>query len=599
MAVAGIALAALLSGCGAQPGVVAGTSVTVAVGSRFSSANPDTSYGGTRLNADIAALTGSGFGHYDADREFVEDADFGRAEIVSQEPFTVRYTLADATVWSDGTPVDAADLLLDWAANSRALNDPDFEGAEFIDGRTGQFTEDFPDDVVYFDGGDDELTVDSSATVDASGRGITVRFSQYTPDWQLAVQPTVPAHVLGAIALGVEDAQPAKRAVISAIADDDREALAVLSRTWNSGWNFREQPDDPRLLISSGPYRIDAIDESGLVTLVANPQYRGARQPGFERVEVRPVRRGESVVQLLQSGQIDVVAPQPSAQLVTALRRLVDVEVTTGSQNVVEQFVFKITDSRNGSVADPVVRRAFLRVLPRADIVEQLIAPIDPETRLLESLVFHPQADGYVNATRTNGSVVYSEVDFERAETLLDEAADRVHRVCILYDPDDPRRVAQFELIRSTANQAGFRVTSCASRDWQALLGKPDAYDAALVDTTLSGDGVAPVVSQYRSGSSANQSGYAKPEMDALIDGVLAADGDPERQRELLTEIDGLLWQDAVGAPMFSPPSLVAVGPQVSGVALSPLQRSVLSDAWRWRPTSTGTPTPTVPPANG
>ena len=38
-------------------------------------------------------------------------------------------------------------------AESRALNTPDFDPAEFTDPDTGEFTDDFPTDVVYFDSG--------------------------------------------------------------------------------------------------------------------------------------------------------------------------------------------------------------------------------------------------------------------------------------------------------------------------------------------------------------------------------------------------------------------------------------------------------------
>ena len=43
-------------------------------------------------------------------------------EKTSDDPLTVKYTVNDDTKWSDGTPVDAADMLLVWAAQSGNLN---------------------------------------------------------------------------------------------------------------------------------------------------------------------------------------------------------------------------------------------------------------------------------------------------------------------------------------------------------------------------------------------------------------------------------------------------------------------------------------------
>ena len=36
----------------------------------------------------------------------------------SEDPLTVTYTVNDGVEWSDGEPVDASDLLLDWAVES-------------------------------------------------------------------------------------------------------------------------------------------------------------------------------------------------------------------------------------------------------------------------------------------------------------------------------------------------------------------------------------------------------------------------------------------------------------------------------------------------
>ena len=50
------------------------------------------------------------------------DTSFGTYEKISDDPLTIKYTVADDAKWSDGTPVDAADVLLDWAARSSNLN---------------------------------------------------------------------------------------------------------------------------------------------------------------------------------------------------------------------------------------------------------------------------------------------------------------------------------------------------------------------------------------------------------------------------------------------------------------------------------------------
>src|SRR5699024_9834249 len=52
----------------------------------------------------------------------VQEGNLGSVEQVSEDPLQVKYTFADDAAWSDGTPVDAADLVLQWAATSANFN---------------------------------------------------------------------------------------------------------------------------------------------------------------------------------------------------------------------------------------------------------------------------------------------------------------------------------------------------------------------------------------------------------------------------------------------------------------------------------------------
>lgn len=107
-------------------------------------------------NNNITYATLSSFNYYD---NTPARTSFGTYEKISDDPLVVKYTIADGVKWSDGTAVDAADLLLQWAALSRALDTPDFDAAEYTDPDTGEFTSDFPTDVVYFDSGADPAGV--------------------------------------------------------------------------------------------------------------------------------------------------------------------------------------------------------------------------------------------------------------------------------------------------------------------------------------------------------------------------------------------------------------------------------------------------------
>ena len=223
--IAAVATVVALAGCTTST-VVAGSEVAVAVSHPFTSLNPATSYGrSSTTNADVASLTGATFAAYDDAYHLVDDRSFGTAVIVAEDPLTVRYQVSSDARWSDGTPVDAADLLLAWAANSGVLNTPDFDDSDFIDAETGRYTEDFPDDVVFFDGamGSGLELATQTPQLGDDGRTLFVHFDEFVPAWKTLLAPGIPAHVLQANATGreYEDATSAKDDLIAAITDDE------------------------------------------------------------------------------------------------------------------------------------------------------------------------------------------------------------------------------------------------------------------------------------------------------------------------------------------------------------------------------------------
>lgn len=600
-------IASGLVACTDAPTVVEGSVVRVAVSTPFTSANASTSFGrSTPTNADVAYLTGTGFGYYDDRYAFVDDPSFGTAEIVSQSPFTVRYTVAADVTWSDGVPIDAADLLLSWAANSGVLNTPGFVDDDYVDPATGEYTDDYPDDVVFFDGtiGNGLETATATPQI-VEDRSVEVTYDRFFPGWRSALDPGVAAHVVAEHALGLPDdaegdaegdggtdaAMTAKAALVSAIVGRDLGELAELSRFWNSAYNFTELPDDPSLLVASGPYRITGITDNESVTLEANPAYRGDRLPAFATIALRVSPDPLETVALLRSRAVDIITPQPSEDVLDALVDVDGVSVIAGSEGTFEHLDLQQSESRSQVFDDPRVREAFLHVVPRQQILDELIRPLQQDAGLLDSFVLRPGADGYADAIAGNGSRQYASTDVAEAQRLLAAAGVVSPQVCILYDPANPRRVAEFVLIRDSAARAGFVVTDCSNADWEGLLGVAGAYDAALFawDTTRLGPAAVSAVFDSES-RLANFTRYSNPKVDALIRQVDASDDDAEVTR-LLTEIDGLIWADAYGVPLFAYPTVTAVSSEVTGVTRSPLGRGVFWNAWEWEPAA-ATPSP-------
>jgi peptide/nickel transport system substrate-binding protein len=586
------AAALVLSGCTTST-VVEGTEVGVAVADPFTSLNAATSYGRySPTNADIAWLTGGAFAYYDDAYRLIEDPSFGTADIVAEDPLTVRYQLAPDARWSDGTPVDAADLLLAWAADSGVLNTPDFADTEYVDADTGRYTDAFPDDVVYFDGrigaGLEHAT--QTPQLGDDGRTLFVHFDEFVPTWQTLLTPGIPAHVVQALATEqeYEDADSAKDDLIAAILDRDADELGALARTWNDAYNLDESaddrtPTDATLLLSAGPYAVTAITADE-VTLDANPHYRGDRRPTIETITVRFSSDPLETVGLLADGEVDIATLEPTEDTAAALLDLDGVSVVAGTDSRIEHLDLQFADSRTGAFTDPLVREAFLHVVPRQQILDEVVTPVQPDAVLLDSFLLRPGADGYADAVAENGSAAYARTDVDAAVDLLAAAGATAPTVCVLFDPASESRKRQFALIRDSAARAGFTVTDCSSPDWQGLLGVAGAYDAALFawDTTRLGPGAAGAI--FRGDSPlANFNRYASPAVDTLVD-ELARATDAEEQTRLATEIDRHLFEDAYGLPLYAYPTLTAISGDVTNVTRSPLARGVFWNAWEWAP---------------
>ncbi|CAN5281962.1 ABC transporter family substrate-binding protein [soil metagenome] len=590
-AAATVAVGALiLSGCAApQSEIVEGSSLSVAWNQPFYSYNGYTSFGNATANNNITYATLGGFNYYDNTPKLVKDTSFGTYEKISDDPLVVKYTIADGVKWSDGTPVDAADLLLNWVALSGAENTKDFDAKKYTDPDTGEFTKDFPTDVVFFDSGADPTTnlglVSTLPKISDDKKSITMTYDSPFVDWELAFTSPLPAHIVAENALGITDPQKAKDALIKAITDKDEASVAKISSFWNTGFNFTEMPKDKNLVLSDGPYVITDFVADQYVTLSANKQYTGAHKPKVATITVRFITDPLASVQALQNGEVQVISPQATADVASALKALPNVKVLGGYEGTYEHVDLQFDQSKSGNFNNPLVREAFMKVIPRQEIVDKLIKPLQSDATTRDSQVFLPGAKGYDDSIKDNGSAAYKDVDIEGAKALLAQAGVANPEVCMLFSSTNPRRANEFLLIQQSGALAGFNVTDCSSPDWGGLLGTPGKYDASLFgwqSTSLGVTNGPPPT--FNSKGINNLNFYSNPEMDKLTD-QLGKEFDTDKQIDIEKQIDKLLWSDFYGVTIFQFPSVTAYDPNaISGIEPSTLAPTIFWNIWDWTP---------------
>ena len=597
--------ALVISGCAADgggdtgddSGLVEGSSITAAWNQAFYSMNGNTSFGNATANNNINYLVLDGFNYYNNTPELVKNTSFGTYELVSEDPLTVEYTVAEGKKWSDGTPIGGADLMLYWAAESRALDTPDFDPADFTDPDTGEFTDAFPTDVVYFDSGATPTSglglVSEMPELSEDGRSITIVYDEPFVDWELTfatMGEMLPAHIVGKKALEIEDNEEAAQAVLDAIQTEDDAALAPISSWWNSGFNFTEMPEDTDLVVGSGPYLISDYVADQYVTLTANPEYTGDNAANIEEITIRFIPDPLAAVQALENGEVDIIQPQATADITTALEGIEGITVDTSLGGTYEHvdLQFDLGKNPENIFSNPTVREAFMKTIPRQEIVDTLIKPIIGDDAIVRnSQIFVPGAEGYDESVAVNGSDAYADVDIAGAQALLAQSGVTDTSVCILYASNNPRRVNEFALIQASANQAGFNVTDCGSEEWGGLLGTPGAYDASLFGWQSTSLGVTNSLPTFETVGINNLNFYSNPEVDDIIS-QLNVEFDEQAKIDLQVELDTALWGDFYGVTIFQFPEVTAISDRVTNIDPSILAPTIFWNAWDWEVTDAG-----------
>ena len=549
-----------------------GGSATVVEVNAFNTFNPNTADGNTDINSKVSYATHSGFYYIDNKLNVVRNEKFGKMEKTSDNPLTVKYTINDGVKWSDGTPVTAADLLLQWAAFSGYYNDAD------ADAKTG---------TSYFSYAGDPtgLALTDFPEMSDDGKSMTIKYSKPFADWEIALGGPgvdIPAHVLAKKA-GLADAK-AFVSMLKGMPRGDSKApkpanaqLKAMSDLWNTGFDTKTLPADPELFLSNGPYVVKTINQDQSLTMVKNKDYNWGPDAKLDEITVRYIGDSAAQVQALKNGEADIIAPQASADTVDQLKALQSQGVTLDQGN---QLSYDHIDlNYRGPFADKNVREAFMKTVPRKDIVDKIVKKLDPKAAPLDSQLFVPDQAAYADSVKNNGSSAYQDVDIDGAKKLLNGATPEVR---IMYNKDNPNRVDAFSLIRESAAKAGFKIVDggLGKSDWGKALGK-GGYDATIFGWINPGVGVSGVPQIFKTGNDSNFNQFSDKDADKLMDELIVTT-DKSKQDGLIQQIDKKIWDSAYGLPLFQAVGVDAYSDRITGVKYMPNQTGVWWNFWEW-----------------
>jgi len=573
------------------------TALSIGWNQSFYEYNSASATGNATANNNVLYFMNSGFNYYDGDLNLVKDESFGTYEKVSDDPLTVTYTINDDVNWSDGTPVTAADMLLYWGAlsgNFNTITDADVEYDE--EGNPVN-----PQDGVYFNFTSDSVgLVEEFPEISDDGKTITFVYTKPFGDWEINLAIGVPAHVVAMRALGIDDPAEATQALIDAFQNNDAAALGPISQFWNTGFQYGDTlPDDELLYLSSGPYLMVDFVKDQYLTLERNPDYTGDKVPTIDQITFRYNEDPMAMVQALQNGEVNLISPQSSADVIAAIEGLGEgFEFVTGEEATFEHIDLAVN---NGGPFDPasyggdaekakLVRQAFLHLVPRNEIVEKLIQPLNPEAVVRNSFTQITGSPMYDAVVAANGMAdIYADVDVEAATALIEQAGVPTPiDVRILFAKSNVRRQNEFVLIQDSANSSGlFNVIDASSDEWGSLLSDTSVYDATFFGWQSTSTAVTESDANYRTGGGNNFYGYSNPEVDALFD-QLQVSTEPAEQEQILAQIEKFLVDDAFGLTIFQFPAVSAWSSSLQGVDPISIAPTILWNFWEWEFTTEG-----------
>ena len=548
---------------GAAAAPVEGGTVTIPLTLPFTSYNPNTPDTNTTANTEVVNAIQPWVVKFDDHADLVVDPSLVTVTKTSDDPLVVDYAFNPAAVWSDGQPVGCDDVYLAWVADNGVVKDPATNTPIF--------------QTVSTTGWDQIVGI----TCSGDGKTATVTYGSAFSDWKSLVAELLPAHVVAghaglASAAGIRTAYEGK----------DAAALHKIADFWNTGF-LTEKGLDPAVLLSAGPYRISRIDGEDGVTLVRNEKYWGPRPP-LDTIQFRTVTSEGVQAQALANHELDVARiTAPDADAVSRLTSLDGVTVNRSAGYSFEHLDFNFDLPL---FQDKAVRQAVADCVPRQEILDKLVKPVNGDAVLLQNRMFFPGQAGYAD---TSGGR-YDRVDIAAAKATLE--ADGWTLDGNVYTKNGQRlqfgllhknvatRSAIAQLVQASCAAAGIAVVDDGDPTWTDRVGRGQ-FD--LVGFSWDGSPLLssqPSIYETRVGvdnPGLNYSGYSNPDVDALMH-VLATETDEAKRADAANRADALLWADVATIPLYQLPAVMAWTEHLHGVKPNPTLQGLTWNVETW-----------------
>ena len=613
-ALATAASAALVAGVfsvGAITTAQAATKSTVTLLSTadITSLNSSTADGNTSYNALPASLTGMGFTYYNSDAKLVMNTKFGSMKIVKQAPtdFQIQYTVAKGQTWSDGTPIDAVDLLLthivisDKYSKDAGLGDPAGD------------TKPVFDSVGY--GGPYGTNVVGLPTLSKDKMSLTVKFGKPLPDWELLAPGPSPVHALSLLADGKKGLQSAaantaaKAKFLKAFTSKNTAQLKAMGAVWSTGYNVTkvDNTTNPLLLISNGGFIISKYTFGDSMVLVRNAKYKSgpamATKNPINTVVIKVIKDNTASVQALRNGDLDIyynTLPTGNDKIaLSAMPNVTTVSRVGGNYSHMHIRVDAkqgLSDTYSGIFAGngtraKDLRKALLLATPRDQAIDVLIKPVKADATPLDTQFAFAGTPEYNTLTKGSGVAVYSTgTQAERTTQAL--------AIVKKYYPEasETNPLAKFKFLHYNTTVRN-NIAKLFSAEWKKA--GFDVEDVALTDTffdeisyakydvTMYGFGLNSISQSngteiFKSDGGNNNWGWNNSALDELLKSLQSDILTPAQVTAKRLAADKIIMSNYWGFALYANPTITAFNKELKNVKTAPVGNNITWNFFEW-----------------
>ncbi len=555
-------------------------------------------------NEDLTYPTGFGFYWANDQKQVVPNTKFGSWKIAknSATDFEVAYTVNPGQIWDDGAPITGVDLLLSHVTSSgkysiaAGLGDPQSKAGSAFD--SGGY------------GGVYDNHVVGNPTLSADKMTLTVKYDARIPDWALYAPGVSPVHALELMAAGkktlpsVAEANAATDKFLSDFTSKNTASLKAMAAIWSKSYNIStvNSSTNPLLLVGNGDFKIDTCVDQVACTLVIDSKTNGTSGPkttGIEKIVFRYDVADTSAPQALGNKEVDLYQGQPTADAVTQLKAVKGISILAAPLSTYEQMSIRVGSGTGGTYTGPfagesakaiATRKAFLLALPREDMVNKIVAPVQANAVVLNSRFVLPDSTAaYAAQIAGNGSSAYT------AGTQASRTAQAIRIMKQYYGADflkkpitvhtlfrnNARRTAEFQLYQAAEAAVGFNMTGPGIPDWSAHT-SDDAYD---VNFYAWGNGLPVQVGdcpQVQTTGGNNHYGWSNATIDKVCADLAASSVSDATRNAKWIQVERAMYAEAYTIGLFQWPGVTAVNSDLKGVKPSSITPNLVWNYWEW-----------------